>query len=67
MVDKIVAKVDNYIVLKSEVDKAYLDYVTNQGGRGNPDEIKCQFGYPHSQQTYAGQGGSTQWLLPMMK
>lgn len=43
VVDKIVAKVDNYIVLKSEVDKAYLDYVTNQGGRGNPDEIKCQF------------------------
>lgn len=43
VVDKIVAKVDNYIVLKSEVDKAYLDYVTNQGGRGNADEIKCQF------------------------
>lgn len=43
VVDKIVAKVDNYIVLKSEVDKAYLDYVTNQGGRGNPEEIKCQF------------------------
>lgn len=43
VVDKIIAKVDNYIVLKSEVDKAYLDYVTNQGGRGNADEIKCQF------------------------
>ncbi len=43
VVDKIVAKVDNYIVLKSEVDKAYLDYVTNQGGRGNADQIKCQF------------------------
>ena len=43
VIDKIVAKVDNYIVLKSEVDKAYLDYVTNQGGRGNVDEIKCQF------------------------
>lgn len=42
VVDKIIAKVDNYIVLKSEVDKAYLDYVTNQGGRGG-DEIKCQF------------------------
>lgn len=41
-VDKIVAKVDNYIVLKSEVDKAYLDYVTNQGGRGS-EEVKCQF------------------------
>jgi peptidyl-prolyl cis-trans isomerase SurA len=42
VIDKIVAKVDNYVVLKSEVDKAYLDYVTNQGGRGG-DEIKCQF------------------------
>jgi peptidyl-prolyl cis-trans isomerase SurA len=42
VVDKIVAKVDNYIVLKSEVDKAYLDYVTNQGGRGG-DDVKCQF------------------------
>jgi peptidyl-prolyl cis-trans isomerase SurA len=42
VIDKIIAKVDNYIVLKSEVDKAYLDYVTNQGGRGG-DEIKCQF------------------------
>jgi|JI7StandDraft_1071085.scaffolds.fasta_scaffold01799_6 peptidyl-prolyl cis-trans isomerase SurA len=42
VIDKIVAKVDNYVVLKSEVDKAYLDYVTNQGGRGG-DEIKCEF------------------------
>jgi peptidyl-prolyl cis-trans isomerase SurA len=42
VVDKIVAKVDNYIVLKSEVDKSYLDYVTNQGGRGGED-VKCQF------------------------
>lgn len=42
VIDKIVAKVDNYVVLKSEVDKAYLDYVTNQGGRGG-DDVKCQF------------------------
>lgn len=42
VIDKIVAKVDNYVVLKSEVDKAYLDYVTNQGGRGS-EEIRCQF------------------------
>lgn len=42
VIDKIIAKVDNYVVLKSEVDKAYLDYVTNQGGRGG-DDVKCQF------------------------
>ncbi len=42
VVDKIVAKVDNYIVLKSEVDKAFLDYVSNQGGRGG-EEVKCQY------------------------
>lgn len=42
VIDKIIAKVDNYVILKSEVDKAYLDYVTNQGGRGG-DETKCQF------------------------
>lgn len=42
VVDKIVAKVDNYIVLKSELDKAYLDYISNQGGRGG-EEVRCQF------------------------
>lgn len=42
VVDKIVAKVDNYIVLKSELDKAYLDYVSNQGGQGG-DQVKCEF------------------------
>jgi peptidyl-prolyl cis-trans isomerase SurA len=40
-VDKIIAKVDNYIVLKSELDKAYLDYVSN-GGQGG-DQTRCQF------------------------
>src|SRR5690606_21029025 len=29
VVDEIVAKVDNYIVLKSEVDRMYQDYLTN--------------------------------------
>jgi len=32
VVDEIVAKVDNYIILKSEVDRMYQDYLTN----GNP-------------------------------
>jgi peptidyl-prolyl cis-trans isomerase SurA len=41
VVDKIIAKVDNYIVLKSELDKAYLDYVSN-GGQGG-DQTRCQF------------------------
>jgi peptidyl-prolyl cis-trans isomerase SurA len=41
VVDKIIGKVDNYIVLKSELDKAYLDYVAN-GGQGG-DQTRCQF------------------------
>ncbi len=41
MVDKIIGKVDNYIVLKSELDKAYLEYVAN-GGQGG-DQSRCQF------------------------
>lgn len=41
VVDKIVAKVDNYIVLKSELDRAYLDYVANGGTAG--DQARCQF------------------------
>jgi peptidyl-prolyl cis-trans isomerase SurA len=40
-VDKIVAKVDNYIVLKSDLDRAYLDYVANGGTAG--DYARCQF------------------------
>ncbi|HMQ00838.1 MAG TPA: peptidylprolyl isomerase, partial [Cyclobacteriaceae bacterium] len=31
VVDKIIAKVDNYIVLKSELDQQYQRYVTNGG------------------------------------
>ncbi len=41
VVDKIIGKVDNYIVLKSEIDKAYLDYVSNGGPGG--DQSRCQF------------------------
>jgi len=41
VVDKIIAKVDNYIVLKSELDKAFLEYVSN-GGNSSP-EVRCQF------------------------
>jgi peptidyl-prolyl cis-trans isomerase SurA len=41
VVDKIIAKVDNYIVLKSELDRAFQDYVSNGG---NPTaEVRCQF------------------------
>lgn len=41
VVDEIITKVDNYVVLKSELDKAYLDYVAN-GGKAN-DYARCQF------------------------
>jgi peptidyl-prolyl cis-trans isomerase SurA len=41
VVDKIIAKVDNYIVLKSELDRAYLDYVANGGTAG--DYARCQY------------------------
>jgi peptidyl-prolyl cis-trans isomerase SurA len=41
VVDKIIGKVDNYIVLKSELDKAYLEYVGNGGPGG--DQTRCQF------------------------
>jgi peptidyl-prolyl cis-trans isomerase SurA len=40
-IDKIIAKVDNYIVLKSDLDRAYLDYVANGGTAG--DYARCQF------------------------
>jgi peptidyl-prolyl cis-trans isomerase SurA len=41
VVDEIIAKVDNYIVLKSELDRAYLDYLSNGGRPG--EETRCQF------------------------
>ncbi|HYG20024.1 MAG TPA: peptidylprolyl isomerase [Ohtaekwangia sp.] len=41
VVDEIIAKVDNYIVLKSELDRAYQDYLTNGG---TPSQnIRCQY------------------------
>jgi peptidyl-prolyl cis-trans isomerase SurA len=41
VVDEIVAKVDNYIVLKSDLERAYQDYITNGGA---PDErVRCQY------------------------
>lgn len=40
MVDEIIAKVDNYIVLKSDLEKAYLNYLS-QGGQAS-DEMKCR-------------------------
>src|SRR5689334_9682869 len=41
IVDEIVAKVDNYIVLKSELDRAYQDYLGNGGSPSQ--QIRCQY------------------------
>jgi peptidyl-prolyl cis-trans isomerase SurA len=41
VVDKIIAKVDNYIVLKSELERAYQDYITNGGTPSQ--EARCQY------------------------
>jgi peptidyl-prolyl cis-trans isomerase SurA len=41
VVDKIISKVDNYVVLKSELDKSYLEYVANGGQAG--DQTRCQY------------------------
>lgn len=38
-IDKIIAKVDNYIILKSDLEKAYLDY-TSRGNEGG-DQVRC--------------------------
>ncbi|MEJ2004915.1 MAG: peptidylprolyl isomerase [Cyclobacteriaceae bacterium] len=38
--DEIIAKVDNYIVLKSELEKAYLNYLSS-GNQSSPD-TKCR-------------------------
>lgn len=41
VVDEVIAKVDNYIVLKSELDRTFQDYVTNGG---SPSErVRCQY------------------------
>lgn len=41
VVDEIIAKVDNYIVLKSEMERAYQDYLTNGGSPSQ--EARCQY------------------------
>ena len=41
VVDEIIAKVDNYIVLKSDLEKGYQDYLANGGSPSM--EAKCQF------------------------
>ena len=41
VVDEIVAKVDNYIVLKSELERAYQDYLTNGGSPSQ--QARCQY------------------------
>jgi peptidyl-prolyl cis-trans isomerase SurA len=41
VVDEIIAKVDNYIVLKSDLERAYQDYLSN-GGSASMD-AKCQY------------------------
>ncbi len=40
IIDRIIAKVDNYIVLKSELERAYLDYLSR--GEFNTGNAKCQ-------------------------
>ena len=40
VVDKIIAKVDNYIVIKSELESAYQSYLAE--GNPNSEEAKCQ-------------------------
>ncbi len=41
VIDEVIGKVDNHIVLKSELDKGYQDYLTNGGSPSQ--EAKCQF------------------------
>lgn len=41
VIDKIIGKVDNYIVLKSELDKAYQEYISNGGRPG--EQVRCQY------------------------
>ena len=40
VVDEIVAKVDNHIILKSEVDRMYQDYLTN--GNAPSQQARCE-------------------------
>lgn len=40
VVDKIIAKVDNYIILKSELERSYLDFLSRGEARGS--DAKCE-------------------------
>lgn len=40
VVDKIIAKVDDYIVLKSDLERSYLDYLSQ--GRPRTEQAKCE-------------------------
>ena len=39
-IDKIIAKVDNYIILKSDLERAYLDFLSR--GEFGGSNVKCQ-------------------------
>lgn len=41
VVDEIIAKIDNYIVLKSDLERAYQDYLANGGTPS--DRVRCQY------------------------
>lgn len=41
VVDEIIAKVDNYIVLKSDLERAYQDYLVNGGSAS--EQVRCQY------------------------
>jgi peptidyl-prolyl cis-trans isomerase SurA len=41
VVDEVISKVDNHIVLRSDLDKAYQDYLTQGGSQSQ--EAKCQY------------------------
>ncbi|MEM9327129.1 MAG: peptidylprolyl isomerase [Bacteroidota bacterium] len=40
VIDEIIAKVDNYIILKSDLEKAYLDYLSR--GEFNTNQARCR-------------------------
>ncbi len=46
VVDKIIAKVDNYIVLKSDVESIYLNYVAN-GERVDENTMWLHYWHRH--------------------
>ncbi|MBT1700320.1 peptidylprolyl isomerase [Fulvivirgaceae bacterium PWU4] len=41
VVDEVISKVDNHIVLRSDLDRAYQDYLTQGGSQSQ--EAKCQY------------------------